>query len=164
MDAIKNAYYRSFQAVFNVAARCLYWRKPITVEGEGALSKAPELFKKKNHVKKVMIVTGRTVGKTIAPIAKASGQGRHRLRALLRGFRKPDGYSRERNTEEVPLRPDAKVFAIGGGSPDRRAGSGKSRASEHPCGTNGRSAQGHAQDPDLCRRSHDCRHRLRDYD
>ena len=34
MDAIKNAYYRSFQAVFNVAARCLYWRKPITVEGE----------------------------------------------------------------------------------------------------------------------------------
>ena len=23
MDAIKNAYYRSFQAVFNVAARCL---------------------------------------------------------------------------------------------------------------------------------------------
>ena len=38
MDAIKNAYYRSFQAVFNVAARCLYWRKPITVEGEGALS------------------------------------------------------------------------------------------------------------------------------
>lgn len=71
MDAIKNAYYRSFQAVFNVAARCLYWRKPITVEGEGALSKAPELFKK-NHVKKVMIVTGRTVGKTIAPIAKAA--------------------------------------------------------------------------------------------
>lgn len=47
MDAIKNAYYRSFQAVFNVAARCLYWRKPITVEGEGALSKAPELFRKK---------------------------------------------------------------------------------------------------------------------
>ena len=71
MDAIKNAYYRSFQAVFNVAARCLYWRKPITVEGEGALSKAPELFKK-NHVKKVMIVTGRTVGKTIAPVAKAA--------------------------------------------------------------------------------------------
>lgn len=71
MDAIKNAYYRSFQAVFNVAARCLYWRKPITVEGEGALSKAPEIFKK-NHVKKVMIVTGRTVGKTIAPIAKAA--------------------------------------------------------------------------------------------
>lgn len=69
MDAIKNAYYRSFQAVFNVAARCLYWRKPITVEGEGALSKAPELFKK-NHVKKVMIVTGRTVGKTIAPLRR----------------------------------------------------------------------------------------------
>ena len=69
MDGLKKAYYRTFQAVFNVAARCLYWRKPITVTGEGALAKAPELFKKHN-VKKVMIVTGRTVGKTIAPIAK----------------------------------------------------------------------------------------------
>ena len=71
MDALKKAYYRSFQAVFNVGARLLPWRKPITVEGEGALSKAPELFKKEG-VKKVMIVTGRTVGRTIAPIAKAA--------------------------------------------------------------------------------------------
>lgn len=69
MDSIKKAYYRTFQAVFNVGARFLYWRKPITVTGEGALAKAPELFKKHN-VKKVMIVTGRTVGRTIAPIAK----------------------------------------------------------------------------------------------
>ena len=69
MDSLKKAYYRSFQAVFNVGARFLYWRKPITVTGEGALNKAPELFKKHN-VKKVMIVTGRTVGRTIAPIAK----------------------------------------------------------------------------------------------
>ena len=71
MDRIKKAYYRSFQAVFNVGARCLKWRKPITIEGEGSLSQAPELFKKEG-VRKVMIVTGRTVGKTIAPIAKAA--------------------------------------------------------------------------------------------
>lgn len=69
MDSLKKAYYRTFQAVFNVGARFLYWRKPITVTGEGSLAKAPELFKKHN-VKKVMIVTGRTVGRTIAPIAK----------------------------------------------------------------------------------------------
>lgn len=69
MDGLKKAYYRTFQAVFNVAARCLHWRKPITVTGEGSLSKVSELFKK-HDVKKVMIVTGRTVGRTIAPIAK----------------------------------------------------------------------------------------------
>lgn len=69
MDSIKKAYYRTFQAIFNVGARLLYWRKPITVTGEGKLAEVPELFKKHN-VKKVMIVTGRTVGRTIAPIAK----------------------------------------------------------------------------------------------
>lgn len=68
MDAVKNAYYRTYQFFFDIGARFLYWRKPITVTGEGSLAKAPELFKK-NGVKKVMIVTGRTVGKTIAPIA-----------------------------------------------------------------------------------------------
>ncbi len=102
MDAIKNAYYRSFQAVFNVAARCLYWRKPITVEGEGAPEQGSRAFQE-NHVKKVMIVTGRTVGKDDSPHCEGRfGQGRHRLRALLRGFRKPDSDCRERNSEEVP--------------------------------------------------------------
>ena len=33
MGAMKKAYYRSFQAVFNVGARCLYWRRPIPVSG-----------------------------------------------------------------------------------------------------------------------------------
>ena len=71
MDAVKNAYYRTYQFFFDIGARFLNWRKPITVTGEGSLAKAPELFKK-NGVKKVMIVTGRTVGKTIAPVAKAA--------------------------------------------------------------------------------------------
>lgn len=59
-------YYRVFQQVFNIGARCLYWRKPITVNGEGSVSKIPDLFNK-HGVKKVMVVTGRTVGRTIAP-------------------------------------------------------------------------------------------------
>ncbi len=66
MSYLKNAYYRSFQTVFDLGARCLPWRKPITVSGEGSVSKIPELFKKHGS-KKVMVVTGRTVGKTIAP-------------------------------------------------------------------------------------------------
>lgn len=66
MSNLKKAYYRSFQTVFDLGARCLPWRKPITVSGEGSVSKIPELFKKHGN-KKVMVVTGRTVGKTIAP-------------------------------------------------------------------------------------------------
>lgn len=66
MSNLKKAYYRSFQTVFDLGARCLPWRKPITVSGEGSVSKIPDLFKKHGN-KKVMVVTGRTVGKTIAP-------------------------------------------------------------------------------------------------
>lgn len=69
MEALKRAYYRGYQKAFDIGARLLYWRKPITITGEGAIVKAPELFAK-NGNKKVIIVTGRTVGKTIAPIAK----------------------------------------------------------------------------------------------
>ena len=66
MGAVKKAYYRSFQAVFNVGARCLYWRRPIPVSGEGAVQKIPDLLKRE-RVKKVMVVTGPTVGKKLAP-------------------------------------------------------------------------------------------------
>ncbi len=66
MEAIKKVYDRGFQAVFNVGARCLYWRRPIAVSGEGAVRKIPELLKKEK-LRKVMVVTGPTVGRTLAP-------------------------------------------------------------------------------------------------
>ncbi len=66
MGIVNKAYYRGFQAVFNVGARCLYWRRPIPVSGEGAVRKIPELLKKEK-VGKVMVVTGPTVGKKLAP-------------------------------------------------------------------------------------------------
>ena len=66
MDTIKKAYYRSFQAVFNIGARCLYWRRPIPVSGVGAIGNIPELLKKE-RIHKVMVVTGPTVGKKLAP-------------------------------------------------------------------------------------------------
>ena len=66
MGAVKKAYYRSFQAVFNVGARLLIWRKPIPVSGVGSIRKIPELLKKEK-VGKVMVVTGPTVGKKLAP-------------------------------------------------------------------------------------------------
>jgi len=66
MRSIKKAYYRSFQAVFNIGARCLFWRRPVPVSGVGAVGRIPELLKKEK-VDKVMVVTGPTVGKRLAP-------------------------------------------------------------------------------------------------
>ncbi len=89
MGTVKKAYYRSFQAVFNVGARCLYWRRPIPFAGVGSIGKIPELLKKEK-VKKVMVVTGPTVGKKTRPQDPGgAGQGRHRLYSLCRGGGKP---------------------------------------------------------------------------
>ena len=66
MSTIKTAYYRGFQAVFNIGARCLYWRRPIPVSGDGAIRRIPELLAKEK-IDKVMVVTGPTVGRTLAP-------------------------------------------------------------------------------------------------
>lgn len=66
MGTVKTAYYRGFQAVFNVGARFLAWRKPIPVSGIGAVQKIPDLLKKEK-VSTVMVVTGPTVGKKLAP-------------------------------------------------------------------------------------------------
>jgi len=45
MWALKIAYYRSFQFVFNFGARCLPWRKAQIVDGAGSISKIPLLLK-----------------------------------------------------------------------------------------------------------------------
>ena len=66
MKKLQFAYYRGFQAVFNIGARCLHWRRPIPVSGEGAVGKIPELLKQE-AVDKVLVVTGPTVGKKLAP-------------------------------------------------------------------------------------------------
>ena len=63
---VKKAYYRSFQAVFNVGARCLAWRRPIPVSGPGSIREIPGILKKEN-VPKAMVVTGPNVGKKLAP-------------------------------------------------------------------------------------------------
>lgn len=66
MDPVKKAYYRSYQAVFNVGARCLPWRRPIPVSGMGSAAKIPELLEKE-QIKKALLVTGPTVGKRLGP-------------------------------------------------------------------------------------------------
>ena len=57
---------RVFQAGLNLASRLLYWREPNTVSGPGSIEQIPGILKSMG-VTKVMIVTGRHVGKSIAP-------------------------------------------------------------------------------------------------
>lgn len=66
MKGFKKARYRSFQFAVNIGGRFLYWRKPIPVTGEGSTGRIPELLKA-NQVTKVMVVTGRHVGRELAP-------------------------------------------------------------------------------------------------
>ena len=66
MDALKKAYYRSYQEVFNIGARCLRWRKPVVVTGAGSLAKIPALLSE-SRVKKAMVVTGSHVVKSLGP-------------------------------------------------------------------------------------------------
>ena len=59
-------YCRSFQAVFNVGAGLMKWPRPEVISGPGSIEKIPELLNKEN-VKNVMIVTGPSIGKKLAP-------------------------------------------------------------------------------------------------
>ncbi|MEG1633499.1 MAG: iron-containing alcohol dehydrogenase [Oscillospiraceae bacterium] len=67
IDNTKKAYYRTFQGVFNVAARCLYWRKPELITGVGCVSVIPSLLAE-NGISKVLIVTGPNVVKSLGPL------------------------------------------------------------------------------------------------
>lgn len=60
---IKRIYYRTFQAVFNIGARALPWRKAELVSGIGAVSRLPQLLKQE-HASCPMVVAGPTVMKS----------------------------------------------------------------------------------------------------
>lgn len=66
MTMMQKAYARCFQAVFNIGARFLRWRKPIPVTGPGCSGQIPALVKREG-IRKVMVVTGPSVGKKFAP-------------------------------------------------------------------------------------------------
>ena len=66
MTTLQKIYDRSFQAVFNLGARFLRWRRPILVTGAGCSGQIPALIKREG-IEKVMVVTGPSVGKRIAP-------------------------------------------------------------------------------------------------
>ena len=63
---LEKAYYRSFQAVFNVGSRLMNWPRPEVISGSGCIEKIPDLLKREN-VRNVMVVTGPSIGKKLAP-------------------------------------------------------------------------------------------------
>ena len=66
MDNIKKIWYRTFQFGLNIGSRALYWRKPKLISGAGSRREIAGLFKARG-INRVMVVTGRHVGKSIAP-------------------------------------------------------------------------------------------------
>ena len=116
MDYIKKGYYRSFQAVFNVGARALYWRKPIPISGIGSIKKIPDLLKK-CKVKKVMVVTGPTIGKTLAPMVLAELDSAGIKYELFAGAESNPSVNTVNKIQKLYLDTGCQGFlAIGGGS------------------------------------------------
>jgi len=85
MRFIDKAWYRSFQMGMNIGSRALYWRKPILVSGEGSSKNIAPLLKE-HDVSRVMVVTGRHVGKSLAP---AILESRYRILPFQRGRGEP---------------------------------------------------------------------------
>ncbi|MBR0039873.1 MAG: iron-containing alcohol dehydrogenase [Oscillospiraceae bacterium] len=114
---MQTAYYRSFQAVFNIGARLLYWRKPIPVSGVGSIGKIPELLKKEK-VGKVLVVTGPTVGKKLAPKILAELDAAEIAYTLFAEVEANPSVDTVNKIQKLYLDSGCEgVIAIGGGSP-----------------------------------------------
>ena len=117
MGAIQTAYYRSFQAVFNIGARFLSWRRPIPVSGAGSVGKIPELLGKEK-VGRVMIVTGPTVGKKLAPKILAELDAAGIAYTLFAEVEANPSVDTVNKIQKLYLDSGCEGFiAIGGGSP-----------------------------------------------
>ncbi|MCR5575742.1 MAG: iron-containing alcohol dehydrogenase [Oscillospiraceae bacterium] len=114
---MKTAYYRGFQAVFNIGARLLYWRKPIPVSGPGSVKQIPELLGKEG-VRKAMVVTGPTVGKRLAPKILEELDGAGVAYTLFAEVEANPSVNTVNRIQKLYLENACEGFiAIGGGSP-----------------------------------------------
>lgn len=117
MGVVKKTYCRSFQAVFNVGARCLYWRRPIPISGPDSVRQIPGLLKKEN-VQKVMVVTGPTTGKKLAPGILAGLDAAGIAYVLFMEVESNPSVNTVNKIQKLYLENACEGFiAIGGGSP-----------------------------------------------
>ncbi|MCL2562505.1 MAG: iron-containing alcohol dehydrogenase [Oscillospiraceae bacterium] len=67
MSSLKTAYYRTFQAVFNIGARVLPWRKAAVVSGAGAIEKIPALLSELKVAKPLVVTDPGLMAVGVAP-------------------------------------------------------------------------------------------------
>lgn len=67
MWAIKVAYYRVFQFIFNLGARVMPWRKAERIEGAGAIRKIPDILLKESVVKPIIVTDPGLMKAGVAP-------------------------------------------------------------------------------------------------
>ena len=117
MNICYRLYCRAFQAVFNLGARCLRWRRPTVIRGAGACAQIPRLLRREG-VSKAMVVTGPSVGRKLAPRIlqelDAAGLG-HELFAEVES--NPSVRTVERISERYHKSGCDGLIAVGGGSP-----------------------------------------------
>ncbi|MBR4473823.1 MAG: iron-containing alcohol dehydrogenase [Oscillospiraceae bacterium] len=113
----KNAYYRSYQSVFDVGMRLMSWRRPEVVSGSGSIGKIPELLNRE-QVKNVMVVTGPSVGKKLAPKILAALDDAGIRYVLFAEVESNPTVNTVNKIQELYLSNNCEGFiALGGGSP-----------------------------------------------
>ena len=117
MSGLKHAYYRTFQAVFNVGARALPWRKAAVETGPGAIEKIPSLLSALGGKKPLVVTDPGLMQAGVAPkvLAVLDGMGiPHSLFAKV----EPNPSVNTVNTIFTQFRQDGcdSLIAIGGGS------------------------------------------------
>lgn len=117
MDPLKKCYYRSFQFVFNIGARCLPWRKPVVKKGSGSVDGIAKLLIAEN-VKKPLVVTDATIRKLLVPDILASLERAGLSYAVFDAVEPNPTVAVCEQIREMYLAQGCDSFiAVGGGSP-----------------------------------------------
>ena len=117
MDPLKKCYYRSFQFVFNIGARCLPWRKPVVKKGSGSVDGIAKLLIAEN-MKKPLVVTDATIRKLLVPDILASLERAGLSYAVFDAVEPNPTVAVCEQIRELYLAQGCDSFiAVGGGSP-----------------------------------------------
>lgn len=117
MSGLSKAYYRTFQAVFNIAARVLPWRKAVVVSGAGKIGEIPSLLSELGGTKPMVVTDPGLMDAGVSPrILKVLEE--HNVPYSLYSKVEPNPSVNTVNTILQQYLSDGcnSVIAIGGGS------------------------------------------------
>jgi alcohol dehydrogenase class IV len=114
---LRVGYYRVLQAVFNVGARLLPWRKAVPVQGVGSIGKIPELLRKEGVTKALVVTDPGLIRAGIAPRITAILDGAGISHALFGGVEaNPSVHTVNGIYEFYGSEGCDGIIAVGGGS------------------------------------------------